>query len=190
MSFNDPEIAPYLDGEFVKVAMLFKIELASGTLFYALQNTPFTDTTGQVWEPANADVITFDDFPLMNEAIAQKRTYRIALGDASLGNRIVSSEAEYRGRKITQFMQILAPDRTPVSTPKFLHVGFMDVATVSVSAGNATLSITCEGLFTAKDKTPYGFLTDADQKARHTGDRGLERVTNLQKGVTVPWPPV
>lgn len=190
MSFNDPLITPILDGEFVRLAMLAKVELASETLYYVLRNAPLTDINGQVWQAANGDVVTVDDFPLTNSALAQKRTYKIALGDMALGNQIVASEAEYRGRKITQFLQILDADGSPVSTPKFLHVGFMDVASVSVAAGQATLSLTCEGLFTVKDKTPFGLLTDTDQKARYSDDRGLERVANLQKGVVIPWPPV
>ena len=180
--------------ERVFLAVLFKVELASETLHFALQNTGLTDTNGQYWQPANAGIISYDDFPVasLSKATpsAQKRTYRITLPDLAFGNRMVSDEAEYRGRKITQFLQIKDASGNPLSTPKFLHVGFMDVVRSSVQNGSAVLTCECEGLFSYKARSNFGVLTDTDQRARYPDDAGLDWAKKLQEGVVLPWPPI
>tara|TARA_R110002012_G_scaffold101777_2_gene241139 strand:- start:540 stop:1115 length:576 start_codon:yes stop_codon:yes gene_type:complete len=190
MSFNDPSLAHVLDSEYVDLCILFKIEFASETMYLAMQNVGFTDLNGQEWRAANSSIISFDDFPLGAKATAQKRTYNVALPDTATSNRLISMESEYRGRRITQLIQFFTPDRTPILTPQFLATHIMDLAKPIVDAkGQASISLDCEGLFTGKNFSPNGLLTDTDQKARHAGDEGLNWVKALQRGVVLEIPP-
>ena len=179
-----------LSAESLGIAILFQIEFLSETLYLALQNTGFTDNNGQVWQPADGGLVSYDDFPGGSNLAASKRTYTLQIPDLVFGNKLVAQESEYRGRKITQFFQLFSNEGAPLSTPRFLHVGFMDVVTASFDgSGSSQLTVTAEGPLAYKNKTAYGLLTDTDQKARHPGDKALDRVKDLAKGISLAWPP-
>ncbi|MEO0343012.1 MAG: hypothetical protein AAF198_06200 [Pseudomonadota bacterium] len=183
--------AGYLDAEQVALTVLFKIEFTSQTYHLACRNTGITDLTGQYWEPANSSIISYEDFMTGASLAASKRTYTLSLPDSVFGNKLVSQESEYRGRSLSQYMQILDFDTdAPVGPTHFLHTGFMDSVSSTLSPdGTAVLSVTAEGPLSYKNRSSYGLLTDTDQKARYSDDEGLDRVKELSLGVTVVWPP-
>ena len=48
-------------------------------------------------------------------------------------------------------------------------------------------TIEAEGLFFRRNSPPRGRWTDADQKARYPGDRGLERLPLYANGYETSW---
>jgi len=190
MTFNTPEILPYLDKETVRLCILYEVELKSGTLRFAMQTLDLVDNNGVTWAAAEAGVISFSDFPLAASAAAQKRSYTIALGELSLGNSFAMQEDEFRGRKLTQYMQIFAEDWTPLGVPVFLHTGIMDIFTPSINGdGQAVGTLDCESLFAVKNRSPFALLTDTDQRARYPDDAGLDEVKLIERGIVLDYPP-
>lgn len=51
-----------------------------------------------------------------------------------------------------------------------------------------TISLECEGLFVGRNAPPRGRWSPQDQRARHPGDRGLDRTSLYAAGYTVKWP--
>jgi len=188
--FTDPQVEAMAGAESICLVNLFKIELASGTVFAAESASDFTDGAGQVWQGVKGGIISYDDIVFGEGVAAQKRTYTLSgLSDSALAASFIDMEAEYRGRKISQLVQLCLPDGQPVNVPLVLSVMVMDKLTFSISSGGgARLVLSSETQFAIKNRSVLGFYTDTDQRSRYTDDAGLDLVKALSRGEAVRWP--
>jgi hypothetical protein len=88
---------------------------------------------------------------------------------------------DYQGR--TDKVYIAFFDTTTyqmVATPHLLHTGKMDVSTIRES-NTCTISISSESRIAAWKRPTVRRLTDAEQKRRFPGDRGLEFVSQASQ---------
>ena len=188
--FDDPTIAALASSEYVSAVAMFKMELASETLYFAEGTAGFEDTNGQLWGGMDSGIVSYDDINYSLGVVANKRTYTLNAGElGGLAMSIVGQEEEYRWRRISQFIQFFLPDGSLAGSPLLLHTGLMDRLSFSLDpSGRAELKLTTETEFARKNSSPYGFYNDTDQKARFPNDDGFERVPLLAAGEVVRWP--
>lgn len=64
---------------------------------------------------------------------------------------------------------------------------FVPVFILDEDSGEESIAITAEGLFARRSRPRYAMYTDADQQARHAGDKGFQFVSELVKQ-ELTWP--
>ena len=75
----------------------------------------------------------------------------------------------------------------PLGSPFVMFSGTMQRMPWRATADQRTLTLEAEGLFFRRNAPPRGRWTDADQKARWSGDRGLERLPIYVNGYETRW---
>ena len=188
MSLFDEAIDTYVKGQTVRFAFLLKLDFASDVL--RLWTGLGTITAGgETWQgTGNMGSITGVEESSNSKAGAVELSLSGADADILAIFRD-EYEAEAKGRRATIYMQFFrGADDIPLDAPAVIWQGVMSQPSISLSAdGTRSVSVTAESLFSQRRRPKYGLLTDADQKSRFAGDRGLEFITALtNKEVT--WP--
>lgn len=153
---------------------------------------------GHLWQGVG-DVISISDLTTSYSISAQKVTFQLAATQEMLALAL-AAKARVRNRAITISQALLA--REPVEVNGRTYRTDLDgpLATFSLFSGTMqkmpwsatgsterTLSLECEGLFFRRNAAPRGRWSDADQRARFSGDRGLERLPLYQNGYETEW---
>lgn len=73
-----------------------------------------------------------------------------------------------------------------VTAPKIMFSGKLDTCIVDDGADTCTISVALESDLIDLERPREVRLTDAEQKARYPGDRGLENIAALQDA-DIPW---
>lgn len=114
----------------------------------------------------NADPVTFD-VPLTEDLLVMARQAR---------DQVENRPVQVMGL-LMQTVKREGGEAWDILIPPYSHfTGKMRQMTWKASYGSAQLQIMAEGLFHRRNAPPHGLLTDADQRARHPGDAGLERM--------------
>lgn len=110
--------------------------------------------------------------------------------DATFFAKSQSQQSEVRGRRCTVFILFFNSSATLIDC-RVRKTYVMDRIVTNVSADGDTPSMICklsaEPILAPKNQSTYSFLTDADQRARFPGDRGLERTQLLTNRMTLVW---
>lgn len=155
----------------------------------------FGDLThaGYDWQ-GTGDVITISDLTTDYQMSADPVTITAAATPEML-TLARNSKAAVTGRQIIIYSQLFATQRVdalawggaaplepvgpwqPLGTPLPLFTGTMGPMTYEADGPDQRrITLQCEGLWARRNAPPRGLLTDRDQQARHSGDKGLERV--------------
>lgn len=110
--------------------------------------------------------------------------------DATFFALAQTQQTQVRGRLAKLYLLFFSP------TWSLLACGVrrtyrMDKITTRVNAASdpptMICQLSCEPILAPKNHAPWSFLTDADQRGRFGGDRGLERTQLLTNRQTVVW---
>ena len=93
------------------------------------------------------------------------------------------------GRAVRTYLQVFSTtDGSLVGDPEPEFIGIMShVVTLRQGVDAIEIQIHCESLFAEGRKPAFGYYTDADQKARYPGDRGLEYIAR-NADLVLTWP--
>jgi len=92
---------------------------------------------------------------------------------------------QYQGGACRIHFGFLGIDGSVVADPYMVFEGKMDVMNIAEASSGATVTITAENQLISLGRGAVARYTDADQKIKHPGDRGLEFVNSIQnKSVT------
>lgn len=114
----------------------------------------------------------------------------------------INAKSRVRDRDVTVSLQLFAVEAQaaftpggeeimrgqPLGSPVAMFVGTMQRMPWSATGpAQRTLQVEAVGLFFRRNAPPRGRWTDADQRARWPGDKGLERLPLYAGGYAPPW---
>jgi len=147
---------------------------------------------GYIWQGLG-DLITISPISTSYQPSASQVTFEVAATPEMLALAL-AAKSRVRDRDVTVFLQLFAltddagEAGQPIGSPVALFTGTMQKMPWSASGSTQrSIRIECEGLFFRRNMAPRGRLTDADQKARHPGDRGLERLPLYAGDYNTRW---
>lgn len=137
---------------------------------------------GYDWE-GTGDVIAVSDLTTDYQMSAEPVTFSLAATAEMMAN-VRAARSRVTGRQVVVYSQLFATTQIgavgpwqPLGQPMALFTGTMGPMTYEANAATGRqIALQCEGLWARRNAPPRGMLTDRDQQARHTGDKGLERV--------------
>lgn len=155
------------------------------------------DVAGHRWQGLG-DLISISQISTSYQVSAEQVTFQVAATQEMLSLALAAKD-RVRDRTVTVYMQLFAMDAqaaagqqvesgNPIGSPMSLFNGTMQ--RMPWSAEGATkrqITIEAEGLFFRRNTAPRGRWTDPDQKARHPGDRGFERLPLYAGGYEAHW---
>ena len=117
------------------------------------------------------------------EVIARSVTLTVSGLDASLLSEALNEN--YQNRTVTIYLATINPDTgLLIASPETIWEGRMNQQTVTLSRGEATITITCEHRLRREPRIAR--YTDADQKQAFTNDRFFDLVPNIE-GFVSKW---
>ena len=146
------------------------------------------ETAGHAWEGLG-DLIGISPIDTSYDLSAQPLTFTLACTPEMLA-KALNAKQQVRDRTVMVYSQLFAVEAMasftpggdeilrgqPIGSPFVMFSGTMQRMPWRATANDRTLSLEAEGLFFRRNSPPRGRWTDADQKARWPGDRGLERL--------------
>ena len=141
------------------------------------------DHAGQIWQGIG-DLIGISDLTTDYQMSADPVTFTLA-ATAEMVALVKASKTAVKGRGVVVYSQLFLTQSQdadigpwqPLGLPMALFSGAMGPMTYAKDGPqNRQISLQCEGIWARRNAPPRGLLTDRDQKARHPGDKGLERV--------------
>lgn len=187
MTIFPATIAAALAGRVVRAAHLVAFDFLDDPRWYWLGFGPLRTADGQVWE-GTGGIGEVDGLTFAIGTAAPQTTFKLSGVDARVIALAQQQSDRVKGREVRVYVQFLDENLALLDDPFEIWWGTLDVMTYE-AAGNETYTVTAsaEGVWTGRNKPPFGYFTDADQQARHPGDRGLEQVGSLP-GKTITWP--
>lgn len=155
------------------------------------------NVAGQLWRGLG-DLISISEIETSYQVSAQQVSFEVAATQEML---VLALDAKnrVRDRAVTVYLQLFAMDDVevagsdilsgqPIGSPIALFNGLMMRMPWSADGpSQRKITIEAEGLFFRRNSPPRGRWTDADQKARYPGDRGLERLPLYANGYETAW---
>ena len=146
------------------------------------------ETAGHTWEGLG-DLISISPISTSYDLSAHPVTFTLACTPEMLA-KALNAKHEVRDRTVMVYNQLFAVEAQaaftpgggeiqrgqPIGSPFVMFSGSMQRLPWRATATERTLTLEAEGMFFRRNAPPRGRWTDADQKARWPGDRGLERL--------------
>lgn len=157
------------------------------------------DVAGHRWQGLG-DLIGISPIETSYDLSAQPLTFSLACTPEMLAMAI-NAKQQVRDRTVMVYCQLFAVEAMaaftsgggeiqrgqPLGSPWVMFSGTMQRMPWRATATERTLTLEAEGLFFRRNAPPRGRWTDADQKARWPGDRGLERLPIYTQGYETRW---
>ena len=152
---------------------------------------------GQTWQGLG-NLISVSKIETSYAISAEQVTFKVA-ATAEMLALALAAKSRVRDRRVIVSLQLFAvtdfdiegsgfSNGDPIGSPIALYSGTMQRMPWSATGTtDRTISIECEGNFFRRNAAPRGNWTDADQKARHPGDRGFERLALYANGYETGW---
>lgn len=164
-----------LAGQIVRTAIAVELDLLNETLRLWRGQGTKTTNDGSEWEGLGA----FGDISGLSfgpGAATETITMTLSGLDAELSQAARDQEAQMRGRTVSVYVLLFDGDWRPVDMPYLCQLAIIDRVGLKYSDDSYVLELTAEPLFASKHLPALNLVTDADQQARHPGDKIFERV--------------
>lgn len=134
------------------------------------------DAGGHRWQGVG-DLITISPISTAYDLSAEPMTFTLACTPELL-DLSINAKWRVRDRPVTVSLQLFDMGTKQVlGSPFVMFSGTMQRMPWKASGPTErTLTLEAEGLFFRRNAPPRGRWTDADQRARYAGDKGLERL--------------
>lgn len=187
MSFFSDVQAAEAAGEVVQFGYLVEADFLSGVSRQWMGAGTLETLDGKAWDGAG-ELLSIGDI----KAVVSGASVGTSFGWTGITPEILrvarQAETEAKNRLIRVYCQFFTEAGAPLSPPAVIVTLRMDVPKYHLEgASNRSVSISAENLLSGRKRPAYGSLTDADQKARHPSDLGLELMGALIDK-TVTWP--
>ena len=155
------------------------------------------NVAGQLWRGLG-DLISISEIETSYQVSAQQVSFEVAATQEML-TLALDAKNRVRDRAVTVYLQLFAMDDVevagsdilsgqPIGSPIALFNGLMMRMPWSAEGPDQRrITIEAEGLFFRRNSPPRGRWSDADQKARYPGDRGLERLPLYAGSYETQW---
>lgn len=156
------------------------------------------DHDGHRWQGVG-DLISISKLTSNFAVSAQQVTFKLA-ATAEMLALALTARARVRNRAVTVSLALFAGEPVMVDGKAYAEEADGPLAMFSLFSGTMqrmpwsaksvterTLQLECEGLFFRRNAAPRGRWSDGDQKARHPGDKGFERLPLYSIGYETRW---
>ncbi len=152
------------------------------------------DVGGHRWKGLG-DLIGISPIDTAYDLSAQPVTFTLAATPEMLALAL-NAKDQVRDRAVRVYLQLFAVEAQdgdmqrgqPLGSPLTMFIGTMQRMPWSATGPTQrTLQLEAEGLFFRRNAPPRGRWTDADQKVRYPGDRGLERLPIYASNYEPKW---
>lgn len=155
------------------------------------------EVAGHIWQGVG-DLISISPISSAYQVTVEKVTFELAATPEMLALAL-DAKARVRDRSVTIYLQLMATDGVtvagddivsgqPVGSPMALYSGTMQRMNWGAEGqAKRWIALECEGLFARRNQPPRGRWNEADQQARHSGDRGFERMPLYASGYDQKW---
>lgn len=133
------------------------------------------------------------DVPALSQLIngvADRLTFHVS-GISQETMNLAAAGSDVKGAAVAIGIVIFGGQWQQLGAPKWLFRGRADYVTVQQQSGvsgvTRIMELSVGSLFTGRRRRGLSYLTDADQQARHAGDKYCERTT-LYSEVSKVWP--
>lgn len=188
MGFFDATKAALANGNVVGLAVLGEFEFTEGTNRYWLNGVGTLNAGGFDWTGAG-DLVAVENITTGEGDGADNLVFTLSGVNAEL--LALAQQAEsVRGRTVTLYGQFLdVTTQQPTSDLWALPTAdIMDTIGFAASGpSQRAIRLTAETIWTARSTAKNAFYSDRDQKARFSGDRGLEFIFGMTSN-DVAWP--
>lgn len=149
---------------------------------------------GHVWQGLG-DLISISGIDTNYSVSARKVSFQLAATPEMLALAL-AAKTRVRERAVSIFEQLFLVESQdadiqfgqPLGPMFSLFNGTMlKMPWTAEGAQKRGLTLHCEGLFYRRNQPPRGRWTDADQKARYPGDKGLDRLPLYANGYEAGW---
>lgn len=142
---------------------------------------------GHVWQGLG-DLISISPISSTYQVSAEQVTFEVA-ATAEMMALAQAARTRVRHRDVTVYLQLYTMEpEAPIGSPIALFSGqMMRMPWSATGTDDRKLRLECEGNFFRRNQPPRGRWTDADQKARYPGDKGLERLPLYSSSYETKW---
>lgn len=168
-----------------KVSLLVYFDFLSGPKRVWPGKYPLV-SGGHTWEGVDAQLVQFD--PGTPSVDGGASPFSIGLSGVSQEAvaRVRAGESDAIDRTSQIFLQFFDEDWQVLDGPISLRKGRMTGFAFSGSGPvSRSILVRAEGALLARGRPPGTYLSDAEQQARHPGDKGLAFVASLQNATVV-----
>lgn len=187
MAYFDAPTLAQLGGQTVRLSPLVFFDFVDDPRWYGFQAGPLRTADDQIWE-GTAGLGEISGLATPIGTTAPVVTFKMSGVDSRVAALARLASSTVKGRDASVFIQVFTEDWGLLGSPIHIWDGELDLMRYRAEGGGVyTVSVTAETAWVKRNKPPFGYLTDTDQKARFPGDRGLEQVSSLI-GKTINWP--
>lgn len=145
---------------------------------------------GNTWQ-GTGELISIEGLEEDRGTSANPMTFTLSGVDAEIVTLARNASDRVKGRRVYVYLQFFDRDSwTPLDNPFVQKIGTMDQMRYRADGPSSRqVIVTAEGLWTGRNRPPFGLYSDRDQQARFPGDLGMQQVPNLVSKST-RWPVV
>lgn len=174
--FTAEEVA-LLGGPRVTYTILGRFDFASGTVHLWPGAGTLFGLGGHDWQgvtdPDGNRMVNISEVAMPEPGVASIIRVELTGIDADFIEAAYDDALEVEGRPAELFIQVFDANEDPIGAPKSLDpTSYMTAFSYRAGGiGERSVSISIEGIWSAKDFPPGARLTDIDQQRRNPGDR-------------------
>lgn len=191
MSFLDAARAAALVGSTVRLATLVELQFASRTM-HLWNGTASIDLYGVEWSGVGK-YAAIEGLQQSRDATSSKVTFKLDGVSEEVLAAARRNTADIDGRYAYVWLQLLDAEwqalgaRIPILVGRMQRIAVDRDAASELSGGGRSVSLDVENVFANRSKPSAGRYTDADQQARHPGDKFC-RFAAAQLRRRIVWP--
>ena len=142
---------------------------------------------GQTWL-GFGDLVTVSEVSIPEGLVAAKTAFQLSGVSPEIAAKCAQSDLLVKGRPATLYLQFFTETGQTLDEPYPILLLTMDQLQLTAEGPESrTVTLSCETPFVTRVRPRFSYLTDAEQKRRFAGDRGLEFIPSLTNKV-VAWP--
>jgi hypothetical protein len=147
-------------------------------------------TGGHTWQ-GTGDLITIEGLEEDRGLTANVMTFTLSGVNPELVTLARNASDRVKGRRVYVYLQFFDKDTWETLDDPFVQkIGTMDQMRYQADGPSTRrIIVTAEGLWTGRNRPPFGLYSDRDQQARYPGDLGMQQVPNLVSK-SIRWPVV
>lgn len=186
MSFFSATVQAALAGTTVRASNLVFLDFVSAPMRIWPGFGPLV-AGGETWSGTN-DLLSVSGIETPIGGTAPETTLTLSGVRPELVSAALDASSEVKGRTAIVYLQFFDDAWQPLDAPYAVMTGLMDRISIKATGPETRqVNVNVEWLFTRRAISPFGYLSDRDQKSLYPGDRGLEQMPAMQNK-SVPWP--
>lgn len=187
MPFFSATVEAALAGRTVRRARLVMLDFASGPRLLFEGAGQLRTSDGRIWSGAGI-LGSIGDIESARGGQAPMTEFVMSGVDSGLVSEGLQSSQESKGRGVSVFCQHYDESWHPLDGLYETFGGIMDTLRISATGpATRTVTLSAEGIFTARGFAPFSYFSDRDQKRLHSSDRGAEYVASMASK-SIQWP--